>query len=78
MTVTEIGYGVLKKKRGHVLSVVVEREEEDSSSSIDRSVREPVPGQREGLSGPLELDGEYTGIVELPIAITPRERSVER
>lgn len=77
MTVVDNGYGVLKKKRGHVLSVVVEREEEDSSS-MDRIIREPVPGQREGLSGPLELDGEYTGIFELPIAITPRERSVER
>ncbi|KAJ4370734.1 hypothetical protein N0V83_005255 [Neocucurbitaria cava] len=79
MTVTDNGYGVLKKKRGHVLSVVVEREEEDGSSMIERIlVREPVPGQREGLSGPLELDGEGTGIVELPIAITPRERSMER
>ena len=76
---TDNGYGVLKKKRGHVLSVVVEREEEDGSSILDRiAIREPVPGQREGLSGPLELDGEYTGIVELPIAITPRERSMER
>lgn len=79
ITVTDIGYGVLKKKRGHVLSVVVEREEEENGSSwMDRIVREPVPRQKEGLSGPLELDGEDTGIVEFPIAFTPRERSVER
>ncbi|KAF2242670.1 hypothetical protein BU26DRAFT_510496 [Trematosphaeria pertusa] len=72
------GFGVLKKKkRGHVLSVVVEREEEDSSST-DRIIHEPVPGQKEGLVDPLELDGEYTGIVELPTSITPRARSVER
>ncbi|KAF1845604.1 uncharacterized protein K460DRAFT_395223 [Cucurbitaria berberidis CBS 394.84] len=77
VTVTDNGYGVLKKKRGHVLSVVVEREEEDGHS-MNRIIREPVPGQREGLSGPLELDGEGTGIVELPIAVTPRERSAER
>ena len=77
MTISDNGYGVLKKKRGHVLSVVVEREEEDRSSLMS-IVREPVPGQREGLSGPLELDGEWTGVVELPIAITPRNRSIER
>lgn len=37
LTITDNGYGVLKKKRGHVLSVVVEREEEESrSGSMDR------------------------------------------
>ncbi|KAF1935969.1 hypothetical protein EJ02DRAFT_482781, partial [Clathrospora elynae] len=78
MTVTDNGYGVLKKKRGHVLSIVLEREEEGGRSMIARVVREPVPGQSEGLSGPLELDGVYTGLVEMPLVITPRERSVER
>ncbi|KAF2684850.1 hypothetical protein K458DRAFT_388544 [Lentithecium fluviatile CBS 122367] len=68
---------VLKKKRGHVLSVVVEREEEDNSSQ-HRIIHEPVPGQKEGLVDPLELDGEYTGIVELPTSVTPRTRSMER
>jgi hypothetical protein len=68
---------VLKKKRGHVLSVVVEREEEDSAS-MERMVREPVPGQREGLVDPLELDSEETGRFELPTSITPRTRSRER
>jgi hypothetical protein len=68
---------VLKKKRGHILSVVVEREDEDGNS-VERMIREPVPGQKEGLVDPLELDGEYTGIVELPTSITPRGRSLER
>ena len=69
--------GVLKKKRGHVLSVVVEREE-DESSSMHRIIHEPVPGQKEGLVDPLELDGEYTGLIELPTSVTPRARSMER
>jgi hypothetical protein len=73
------GDGILKKKRGHVLSVVVERVEEEDTSSLERMVHEPVPGQKEGLVDPLELDGEYTGIVELPTSITPRTgRSIER
>ncbi|KAF2003553.1 hypothetical protein P154DRAFT_561317 [Amniculicola lignicola CBS 123094] len=76
----EDGTVVLKKKRGHVLSVVVERaeEEDEDSESRERMVREPVPGQREGLADALELDGEGTGIVELPTSITPRTRSRER
>jgi hypothetical protein len=74
LTISNNGYGVLKKKRGHVLSVVVEQDDEDRSSLV----REPVPGQREGLSAPVELDGEETGVVELPLAITPRDRSRER
>jgi hypothetical protein len=74
LTVSNNGYGVLKKKRGHVLSIVVEQDDEDRSSLV----REPVPGQREGLVAPLELDGEGTGVVELPLAITPRNRSRER
>ncbi|OAL53399.1 hypothetical protein IQ07DRAFT_597715 [Pyrenochaeta sp. DS3sAY3a] len=80
LTITDNGYGVLKKKRGHVLSVVVEREEEEGSgASLDRVVWEPVAGQREGLVGPLELDGGFGGLVELPAGVaTPRERSVER
>lgn len=69
--------GLGKKKRGHVLSVVVEREDEDGSSA-ERIVHEPVAGQKEGLADPLELDGEHTGIVELPTSITPRARSMER
>ncbi|KAF2013624.1 hypothetical protein BU24DRAFT_241830 [Aaosphaeria arxii CBS 175.79] len=74
------GPALLKKKRGHVLSVVVEREEEGSeAASLEPMVpREPVPGQSEGLVDPLELDGEYTGIVELPTSVTPRARSLER
>jgi len=74
--VSDNGYGVLKKKRGHVLSVVVEQEEESSRAG---SVREPVPGQREGLSGPLELDGG-SGLwrIEMPLSVTPRDRSLER
>jgi hypothetical protein len=39
-------------------------------------VREPVPGQREGLAEPLELDSQ--GIVEMPLSVTPRTRSRER
>jgi hypothetical protein len=74
MEVSDNGYGVLKKKRGNVLSVVAEQENEDRSSLM----REPVPGQREGLSQAVELDGEHTGLVEAPLSITPRERSRER
>ncbi|KAH7338492.1 hypothetical protein BKA66DRAFT_577409 [Pyrenochaeta sp. MPI-SDFR-AT-0127] len=76
-TVTDNGYGILTRKRGHVLSVVIEGENEDSTS-IHRYVHEPVPGQREGLTSPLEMDGEGAMIWEMPIAITPRNRSVER
>ena len=72
------GGAVLKKKRGNVLSVVVEGVEEDETASMERMVREPVPGQKEGLVDPLELDGEYTGLVELPTSVTPRTRSRER
>jgi len=68
---------MLNKARSNVLSVVVEREDEDASS-VEYMVREPVPGQKEGLVDPLELDGEFTGIVELPTSITPRARSSER
>jgi hypothetical protein len=74
MTVSDNGYGVLKKKRGNVLSVLVEQGNEDRNSLM----REPVPGQREGLSQAVELDGEHTGLVEAPLSITPRERSRER
>lgn len=75
----ETGDGVLKKKgRGHVLSVVVERVEEEDSASVEKMIHEPVPGQKEGLVDPLELDGDATGIVELPTSITPRTRSRER
>ncbi|KAF2710373.1 hypothetical protein K504DRAFT_501643 [Pleomassaria siparia CBS 279.74] len=42
------------------------------------NTREPVPGQREGLSEPLELDGVGTGISEMPESVTPRARSRER
>lgn len=85
MIVSDNGYGVLKKKRGNVLSIVVE-DDEDRSSLVrtpsrnmeGNGMREPVPGQREGLSAPLELDGVWTGLVEAPIAVTPRERSRER
>ncbi|KAF2652547.1 hypothetical protein K491DRAFT_718842 [Lophiostoma macrostomum CBS 122681] len=72
------GSAVLKKKRGNVLSVVVEGVEEDETASMERMVHEPVPGQKEGLVDPLELDGEYTGLVELPTSVTPRTRSRER
>lgn len=71
--VSDIGYGMVMKKRGTVLSILVEREDEDKTS-----VKEPVPGQREGLAPPLELDGEGTAIWELPTSITPRSRSGER
>ncbi|KAA8623170.1 GPI anchored CFEM domain protein [Pyrenophora tritici-repentis] len=57
----------------HVLSIVIEQEEEDSSS-----IKEPVPGQKEGLSGPLELDGAHTGLFEMPLAVTPRGSSMEQ
>ncbi|KAF2728360.1 hypothetical protein EJ04DRAFT_556805 [Polyplosphaeria fusca] len=67
--------GVLKKKRGHVLSVVVERSEEEDLGPL---VREPVPGQKEGLAEALELDGSATEVVELPTSVTPRTRSRER
>ncbi|KAF1836796.1 hypothetical protein BDW02DRAFT_520375, partial [Decorospora gaudefroyi] len=76
--VTDNGYGVLKRKRGHVLSIVVEREDEDAGSMRGGGVREPVPGQREGLSGPLELDGIGTGLFELSGVVTPRGGDVEK
>ncbi|USP79702.1 uncharacterized protein yc1106_06976 [Curvularia clavata] len=71
--VADIGYGMVIKKRGPILSILVEREDEDKTS-----VKEPVPGQREGLAPPLELDGEGTAVWELPTSITPRSRSEER
>ncbi|KAL5389759.1 hypothetical protein DPSP01_002250 [Paraphaeosphaeria sporulosa] len=72
--------GMLHQKRGNVLSVVIEREDEDASSlmSRGRSIREPVPGQSEGLAGPLEMDGQFAAIFEAPTSITPRARSMER
>lgn len=73
MTVSSNGDGIVTKQRGEGLSVVFEREDEDSSS-----VRQPVPGQREGLTSPLELDGAGTGLFEMPLTITPRSRSAER
>ncbi|KAF2474474.1 uncharacterized protein BDR25DRAFT_340298 [Lindgomyces ingoldianus] len=66
------GGAVLKKKRGHVLSVVVERAEEEDSESTHRMVHEPVPGQKEGLADALELDGNTTEVVEAPTSITPK------
>ena len=68
---------VLTKKRGHTLSIVVENEDGEWDETEGMGVMEPVPGQREGLVDPLELDGEHTSIVELPISITPRARSRE-
>lgn len=70
---------VLGKQRGHVLSVVVERDDEDASSLVGRgNVNEPVPGQSEGLVDPLELDAGLTvQIFEAPTSITPRARSAE-
>ncbi|KAJ5022880.1 hypothetical protein PSV09DRAFT_2436838 [Bipolaris maydis] len=73
-TVSNIGYGMVMKKRGHVLSILLERDDEDASSL---RVREPVPGQREGLAEPVELDGIGVAISELPATNTPR-RSLER
>ncbi|EUC38583.1 hypothetical protein COCCADRAFT_32243 [Bipolaris zeicola 26-R-13] len=73
-TVSNIGYGMVMKKRGHVLSILLERDDEDANSL---RVREPVPGQREGLAGPVELDGIGVAISELPAMNTPR-RSLER
>jgi hypothetical protein len=76
VTVSDNGYGVLKKKRGTVLSLVVEQKDEHENR---RSfIREPVPGQREGLSAPVELDAERRSLVEAPVSITPRDRSRER
>lgn len=72
-TVSNIGYGMVMKKRGPVLSILLEREDEDRGS-----VREPVPGQREGLAPPLELDAEATAVWELPTSVTPRSGSVAR
>jgi hypothetical protein len=71
---------MLQKKRGNVLSVVLERDDEDASSLMERgrSIREPVPGQSEGLTGPLEMDGQFVAIFEAPTSITPRARSMER
>ncbi|KAF2831863.1 hypothetical protein CC86DRAFT_442317 [Ophiobolus disseminans] len=77
ISVQDNGYGVLKKKRGHVLSVVVEGEEEGRPESVGVDVWEPVPGQREGLAGPLEMEGE-SWRSEMPLSVTPRERSLER
>jgi hypothetical protein len=74
-TVSDIGYGMVMKKRGHVLSILIEHENEDANSI---RVREPVPGQREGLAGPIELDGVEVAVSELPTTTTPRNRSVER
>jgi hypothetical protein len=65
------GYGIVTRKRGEVLSIVVEQDEEIG-------IREPVPGQSEGLSAPLELEAAITPLVEAPLAVTPRERSQER
>jgi hypothetical protein len=78
MAVSDNVYGVLKRKRGNVLSIIVERKEDEDVVEGDAMVREPVPGQRKGLSGPLELDGSGTGLFELPFAVTPRSRSAER
>ncbi|KAH7401737.1 hypothetical protein DE146DRAFT_440486 [Phaeosphaeria sp. MPI-PUGE-AT-0046c] len=81
LIISDNGYGVLKKKRGDVLSIVVEDDEDRSSLVPSRNgtgAREPVPGQREGLSEPLELDGAWTGLFEAPVVVTPRERSRER
>lgn len=72
----------LQKKRGAALSLIIERVDEDDRSSSgartgrSSTVREPVPGQREGLAEPLELDSQ--GIVEMPLSVTPRARSRER
>ncbi|KAH7077387.1 hypothetical protein FB567DRAFT_535160 [Paraphoma chrysanthemicola] len=76
MTVEDNGYGVLKKKRGNVLSIVIEDDEDVRSAIGSSSVREPVPGQREGLSDPLELDGKESELerFELPLSVTPMER----
>ena len=70
---------VLGKPRGHVLSVVVERDDEDANSLVSRErVTQPVPGQSEGLVDPLELDAGLTvQIFEAPTSITPRARSME-
>ncbi|KAF2033898.1 hypothetical protein EK21DRAFT_57939 [Setomelanomma holmii] len=65
MTIEDNGYGVLKKKRGNVLSIVVEHDNKDGRS-MKGSVKEPMPGQREGLRVPLEM----------PLVNTPR-RSLE-
>ncbi|KAF2204568.1 hypothetical protein GQ43DRAFT_468957 [Delitschia confertaspora ATCC 74209] len=71
-----------KKRRGQVLSVVVEQADEEDDDYMG-FVREPVPGQREGLVGALELDGKEALVVEAPLSITPkggmsRESSHER
>lgn len=67
-------------QRRNVLSVVIEHEDEDASSLVSRgrSIREPVPGQSEGLAAPLEMDGQFAAIFEAPTSITPRARSMER
>ena len=74
ITVSDNGYGVLNRKRGHVLSIVFEREED----GMEIDVREPVPGQREGLSAPLELDGFETEVCEMSGVGTPRRGSRSR
>lgn len=75
-TISNIGYGMVLKKRGEILSILIEREGEGDEYA-ERVVREPVPGQREGLTSPLELDGIATGLFEMPAVVTPR-RSIER
>ncbi|KAH3915760.1 hypothetical protein HBI56_042250 [Parastagonospora nodorum] len=71
MVVDDSGYGAATRKRAEILSVVVEADEE-------LGMREPVPGQSEGLTAPLELEAAITPLVEAPLAVTPRERSRER
>lgn len=71
MAVDDSGYGAATRKRAEILSVVVEEDEE-------LGMREPVPGQSEGLAAPLELEAAITPLVEAPLAVTPRERSRER
>jgi hypothetical protein len=77
--VSDNGYGILTRKRGEILSVVVEEQERDwDDVRMSLHVREPVVGQSEGLVGPLELEGRLpTPLVEAPLAVTPRERKVE-
>jgi hypothetical protein len=89
VVVKDNGYGILTRKRGEILSVVVEelereRDWEDVRMSayvrepmdLGVYVREPVPGQSEGLTAPLELEGRLpTPLVEAPLAVTPRPRS---
>ena len=71
MALDDGGYGAAARKRAEILSVVVEEDGE-------LGMREPVPGQSEGLAAPLELEAAITPLVEAPLAVTPRERSRER